>query len=121
MAINFVGLLATGAWPVNSSVIEHIAMALIGGAVILVMCIASAVKATQKVREREQTTRELAAYIAEGSMTPEIAERLIHARTRSELHEDLAKRAADGWITAKTVDKLMAASPEPRERVAKQA
>ncbi|MCC6427387.1 MAG: hypothetical protein IT435_11270 [Phycisphaerales bacterium] len=35
--------------------------------------------ATNRTRERERTKRELAAYVAEGSMTPEQAERMIAA------------------------------------------
>ncbi|MEM7754360.1 MAG: hypothetical protein AAF297_01855 [Planctomycetota bacterium] len=32
-----------------------------------------------RLREREQTARELAAYVAEGSMTTDEAERILHA------------------------------------------
>lgn len=37
------------------------------------------IRDTARTRQREQTKREIAAYIAEGSMTPEQGERLIKA------------------------------------------
>lgn len=36
-----------------------------------------------ETREREETRREVAAYVAEGSMTPEQAERLLRAGAKS--------------------------------------
>lgn len=36
-----------------------------------------------KTKEREKTKREVAAYVAEGSMTPEEGERLLNAGKRS--------------------------------------
>ncbi|MDF1870011.1 MAG: hypothetical protein P1U30_06435 [Phycisphaerales bacterium] len=39
--------------------------------------------AMSKSKEREQTKREVAAYVAEGSMTPEQGERLIAAGKKS--------------------------------------
>lgn len=41
------------------------------------------IHAMSKAKEREQTRREVAAYVAEGSMTPEDAERLLKAGTKS--------------------------------------
>lgn len=41
------------------------------------------IHAMSKSKEREQTRREVAAYVAEGSMTPEDAERLLKAGTKS--------------------------------------
>lgn len=52
----------------------------VGGLFIAVIAIvASFVRGVLKTRAREQTKRELAAYVAEGTMRPEDAERIIKA------------------------------------------
>lgn len=53
----------------------------IGGAftVAIVGIFFGVVKSVLETRARESTKRELAAYVAEGSMTPEDAERIIKA------------------------------------------
>lgn len=45
----------------------------------IVGIIASAISTASKNKEREQTRRELAAYVAEGSMTADEAERILKA------------------------------------------
>lgn len=52
-------------------------LAMVIGGLIVTVIMRAAVK---NVREREQTRRELAAYIAEGSMSPEDAERILVPR-----------------------------------------
>ena len=47
--------------------------------VALVAIIFGVVKSIMETKAREETKRELAAYIAEGSMTPEDAERIVKA------------------------------------------
>lgn len=81
------------------------------GAVIVICTIAGAVRRIITTRERETTTRELAAYVAEGSITPDVAERLINARAKTDLRDELARKAASGWISAKTVEKLLHEEP----------
>ena len=50
------------------------------GAIIVLGCVGfSCVKDMAISRSRERTRREVAAYVAEGSMTPEHAERLLIA------------------------------------------
>lgn len=51
---------------------------LIAGSVVLIVLFRSAVSVVSSV-SRERTRREIAAYIAEGSMTPEQGERLMKA------------------------------------------
>lgn len=48
------------------------------GCALVVWMIASAT--VRNAREREQTRREVAAYVAEGSMTPQDAERILQPR-----------------------------------------
>lgn len=53
-------------------------IAVSGGMLIaLVSVIASAVSRTSQAKAREQTKREVAAYVAEGSMSPEQAQQIL--------------------------------------------
>ena len=51
----------------------------IGGFIAVISIIFAAGKSISINKERERTRRELAAYVAEGSMTPDDAERLLKA------------------------------------------
>lgn len=53
----------------------------IGGVVAVVWIIASSIRGAIVGRAREASRREIAAYIAEGSMTPEQGEKLLSAGT----------------------------------------
>ncbi|MBY0113452.1 MAG: hypothetical protein K2Y21_11560 [Phycisphaerales bacterium] len=53
----------------------------IAGVVAVVWIIASSIRAALVGRAKEATRREIAAYIAEGSMTPEQGEKLLSAGT----------------------------------------
>ncbi|MCA9303468.1 MAG: hypothetical protein KC996_05035 [Phycisphaerales bacterium] len=54
----------------------------VGGLIAIIAIVFSAIKKTAITKQREQTRRELAAYVAEGSMTPDDAERLLKAEPR---------------------------------------
>jgi len=54
------------------------------GAVAVVAILAGTITSAIKVRSRERSRREIAAYIAEGSMTPEQGERLMRADSSAE-------------------------------------
>ncbi len=58
---------------------QIIALVAVGGGILFmtVWVIASNARSTAVAKEREQSRREIAAYVAEGSMTPEQAERLL--------------------------------------------
>ena len=49
------------------------------GAIAVFGALSSAVTSMYSTAKRERSRREIAAYIAEGSMTPEQGERLMHA------------------------------------------
>ena len=54
--------------------------AILGSAIIaLVAVVSGAITQSAKTKQREQTRREVAAYVAEGSMTPDEAERILKA------------------------------------------
>ena len=60
---------------------QLIPLVAIGGGLFIavVSIVMSTIRSTVRAMERERTKREIAAYIAEGSMTPEQGERLIRA------------------------------------------
>lgn len=51
----------------------------VGGVVAVIAIVFDAMQKVLVTRQREMTKREVAAYVAEGSMTPEDAERIIRA------------------------------------------
>jgi hypothetical protein len=55
---------------------------LVGATVAITAIVAGAVKSVVKSVTRERTRREIAAYIAEGTMTPEQGEKLLAAGQR---------------------------------------
>ncbi len=81
--------------------------ALIAAAFFAYWILMATIHNCHKTAQRERTTRELAAYVAEGSITADQAEQLISARARSDLREDLSNKAAAGWISAKNARQLM--------------
>lgn len=50
-----------------------------GGLIAVIAILMGSITSIVRVRSRERTRREIAAYIAEGSMTPEQGERLMKA------------------------------------------
>ena len=66
-------------------------------------------KSVLGTRAREKTKREMAAYVAEGSVDPEHAIKILTAGNGTDACEIIAKRAADGWISAKKADQLIQA------------
>jgi hypothetical protein len=57
----------------------------VGGVIAIVAIISCAIKDVIRTSKREASRREIAAYIAEGSMTPEQGERLMRSGPDSEL------------------------------------
>ncbi|MBL8991428.1 MAG: hypothetical protein JNJ48_07605 [Phycisphaerae bacterium] len=67
---------------VESGDVVPIVAIVTAGFVGLVWAVLSVVQGIRRDRERERSRREIAAYIAEGSMTPEQGERLMNAGPR---------------------------------------
>lgn len=60
------------------------AMAVCGAALVVALGIVmGTVRRTAETRQREQSRREIAAYVAEGAMSPEEGERLLNAGRKS--------------------------------------
>ncbi|UYV11420.1 MAG: hypothetical protein NCW75_08910 [Phycisphaera sp.] len=57
---------------------------IVGGTIAIVAIVFSILGSTVKSVAREKTRREIAAYIAEGSMTPEQGEKLMRAAPKDE-------------------------------------
>ena len=51
----------------------------VGGVVVVIAIAFDTMQKVLTTRQREQTRREVAAYVAEGSMTPDDAERILRA------------------------------------------
>lgn len=56
----------------------------VGGGVMIIWILFSTIEKIATNRQREITKRELAAYVAEGSMTPQDAERILKAGPKEE-------------------------------------
>jgi len=67
-------------FPTTLSYIETQQIAVLGAfAVPIVAIVFGSIRRIAMSHSREQSRREIAAYVAEGSMTPEEGERLLHA------------------------------------------
>jgi hypothetical protein len=62
---------------------EPVFLVIIGGGVIGLWIISATIHAIFKRGMYERSRREIAAYVAEGSMTPEDGERLLKAESKS--------------------------------------
>ena len=56
----------------------------VGGTVVVIWVIAATIDSIVKARGRERSRRELSAYVAEGSISPVDAERLLKAEPQAE-------------------------------------
>ncbi len=83
-------------------------IAIAGGLLFAAFCIGcGTIKSISVTRSRESTKREMAAYVAEGTVQPDDAVRMLTAGSGTDAKEMIAKRAADGWISPKKADQLI--------------
>jgi hypothetical protein len=61
---------------------ENLPVVAMGVGLVVVLSIISAIRRSLRVEQIERSRREIAAYVAEGSMTPEQGERLLRAGTK---------------------------------------
>ncbi|HRP63516.1 MAG TPA: hypothetical protein PK400_09510 [Phycisphaerales bacterium] len=95
---------------------QDIAMLMIfgmGGLVLLVWIIAKHVADVLKTRQVQQTKREVAAYVAEGSITPEDAVRLLSSES-SDLEKQIGTAVAWGTISPAKAAELLKSVREGR-------
>jgi ribosomal protein S20 len=77
-------------------------------AVILTWSVMKTIGEVSAKRATETTKREIAAYVAEGSITPEDAARIINAGSRSDAEDKIMKAVAAGAIPPNKAEKLIA-------------
>lgn len=83
-----------------------LAVLMVVAIVVIVLAVLHTVRKTTEVRERERTRREIAAYVAEGSMTPDEAARVLSAGMSEEVAAQLARGVSWGMISANKVKKF---------------
>lgn len=75
---------------------------------------------TSRTREKERTRREIAAYVAEGSISPEDAERLLADNTaaaeREKTRRQITESVAGGSLSAEDAERLLTADMPVWER-----
>ena len=74
----------------------------------------SNVRKMYQTRQREQTRREIAAYVAEGSISPADA-RIMMSDEESEFEKKIADAVAWGMLSSKKAEQLMRAMREDRQ------
>ncbi|MEM9166119.1 MAG: hypothetical protein AAGB48_03760 [Planctomycetota bacterium] len=74
---------------------------------VVTVTVSRTIRSAITSRDREQTKRELAAYIAEGSISPDDAKAILHVGEGDDIREFVLKRAADGWISAKKAQQII--------------
>ncbi len=92
----------------SEDLVQLLVIAIIAVVIIIGMA-AAALKAIFSTRAREQTKREMAAYVAEGSVMPDDAIRILNSGNGTDACDIIAKRAAEGRISPKKADQLIRA------------
>jgi len=93
--------------PSEEFVVKMVAM--LGGLVLAGLWIVmKSVREVSLKRQSEMTRREVAAYVAEGSIRPEDAEALLNAGTQSETEKSIAAAVQNGVISPAKAEKLFA-------------
>lgn len=82
---------------------------------IIALAVLHTVKKTTDVREREKTRREIAAYVAEGSITPQDAARLLSVGLTEQVAAELAKGVTWGTISANKARQVAEAFNPPQQ------
>lgn len=63
-------------------------------------------------RATEQTKREIAAYVAEGTITPETAQMMLSADSKKPWEQQVAEMISEGTIDTKEAEKLLRMGPK---------
>ena len=103
-------LVESAAFVAQSASEEYVLKMIALGGGILVMLVWMTLKTLRVVtvkRAAEQTKREIAAYVAEGSITPDEAAKIINAGSDSEV-EKITSAVAAGVISPAKAEKLIA-------------
>lgn len=98
---------------IDSEIIPIILIVTIG-AVLLTLIVFSSFRKIFETRAKETTRREIAAYVAEGSISPEDARKLLASGAGEELEKKIGDAVAWGSISPKKAEGLLRAAREGR-------
>lgn len=93
---------------------EHIKLIVIGSFIvggILCYLLLATIESVLKTRASEQAKRDVAAYVAEGTMTPETAQMILGADAKKPWEQQVAQLISEGTIDTKEAEKLLRAGP----------
>lgn len=82
-------------------------------ALVAALAVLRTVRRVTEVAERERTRREIAAYVAEGSITPDDAARLLHTGMSETVAAELARGVTWGTVSAKRAQEMVRAMQTP--------
>jgi hypothetical protein len=86
----------------------------LGGMVLFaILAVLRTVRKVSETQERERTKREVAAYVAEGSMTPDDATRILAAGMSETVAAELARGVTWGTVSAAKAQKMVQALQQP--------
>ena len=94
---------------------DIVKIAVIGGLIvggILIYTLIEVIGRADRIKQTEQTRREIAAYVAEGSMTPETAEKLLTAGMPNDWAQHVATMVKEGAIDTGDAERLLKAGPK---------
>lgn len=102
-------LILAAAAPTKTVTVETnaVTILLIVGAFFAFWILLATIDSIHKTNQRERTAREIAAYVAEGSISAADAGHMLESQNRAKLRERLAELVAEKWIDTETAEKIM--------------
>ncbi len=97
----------------DNEVLPIVFVALLG-AIILTAIVFSNIRKVFETRAKETTRREIAAYVAEGSISPDDARKLLATGSGEQFEKQIGDAVAWGSISAKKAESLLRAAREGR-------
>ncbi|MBX3315375.1 MAG: hypothetical protein KF902_00775 [Phycisphaeraceae bacterium] len=100
-------MLATTMLAAAESETNVVTILLIVGTFFAFWILLATIDSIHKTNQRERTAREIAAYVAEGSISAADAGHMLESQNRAKLRERLAELVAEKWIDTETAEKIM--------------
>lgn len=100
-------MLATLTLAAAESETNVVTILLIVGSFFAFWILLATIDSIHKTNQRERTAREIAAYVAEGSISAADAGHMLESQNRAKLRERLAELVAEQWIDTETAQKIM--------------
>lgn len=80
---------------------------LIVGSFFAFWILLATIDSIHKTNQRERTAREIAAYVAEGSISAADAGHMLESQNRAKLRDRLTELVAEQWIDVETAKKIL--------------